>query len=178
MAMAGCCELLPEQMLLLLLLLRCFSTKMASIPMFSVENDSINCSILSSNEMHIFFLTRFLSGTCTYSDKQAGRIPKYNLFARRKKNPLLCIYWSKPMKRFEKENFLKTLHLLRVEMGLYCGTTFQCTMLCKHMKRTNNCRYRHRRRRCRRFQVAGCENNCSIFVMQHTKSVSLAHHTR
>lgn len=56
---------------------------MASIPMLSVENDGINCTILSSNEMHIFF-TRFLSGTyIAHTDKQADAHTKYNLFARK-----------------------------------------------------------------------------------------------
>lgn len=146
--------------------------------MFSVENDGINCSILSSNEMHIFY-TRFLSGTCTctYTDKQANAYR--NTFCLREKKFVLCIYWSKPMRRYEGK-LSKNITLL-----LPCGDVglvrhhISMHMLCKHMKRTNNCRYRRCRRR---FQVAGCENNCSIFIMQHTNSgslsLSLAHHTR
>lgn len=139
--------------------------KMANIQMFSVENDGINCSILSSNEMHIFF-PRPTYVQCTHTPHRTER----NLFARAGFSPiyLLANQWNAA-----RENFLKTFSTTTTtrENELECGREGNAVAhfnahACKHIKRTSNCR--------RRFQVAGCENNCLIFLMQHIHSHTVA----
>lgn len=138
-------------------------------------------SIVEWNEWnaHSFFHPlSFRHMHCTYGQHQSGRKP--STICLREKNSVLCIYWSEAMRRYTRKLF-KNIALARwVGRGrgreIIAVPHFSAHMLCKHMKRTNNCRYRPHcdRHRCRRhrFQVAGCENNCSIFIMQHTNSHS------